>query len=199
MCVFLKQQKFVQKEHVCRPEMFWRTSHIQLPPKDLCKGLAKQTEMKSAFQANFGLQAQLLLLLSSHKAWLQCQLGWGQSPTRRPSIPQVPKWRYFFQEWLSFPSWGKNGGHRQLCVHTLGPAGFPAASHLGPQQCSLCSSTRKHYCTWDPKHFIKCFQPLHAYQHFVKHMGMETHNCQILRAVRLISGSRFVLRKCLLL
>ena len=70
------------------------------PARDLCKGLAKQVDMKSAFLANFGLQTQLLRLLSSHKAWLQCQLGWGQSPTF--CRPRFQHGTTFHQEWNSF-------------------------------------------------------------------------------------------------
>lgn len=94
---------------------------MHLPPKDLCRDLAKETDMKSAFQANFGLQAQLLLLLSSHKAWLQCQLGWGKSPAKGPSDPCVSMWHHFLPVVIS-SILSKNSCHRQPCMQTLGPA-----------------------------------------------------------------------------
>lgn len=67
-------------------QMFWSTTRIQLPPKDLCKGPAREMDMKLVFQANSILQAQLRLLPSSHKAWLQRQLGWGPRPKKTQQV-----------------------------------------------------------------------------------------------------------------
>lgn len=97
---------------------------------------------KPALQANFALQTQLLLLLSSHGARLQHQLDWGKVPSRCHLLPGV----------AVSSVWSKSVAATRDPLASLVP-------HQGPQKCFLRSPTRKHSCMWDPKYFIKGFQP----------------------------------------
>lgn len=93
--------------------------------KGFCKGQAKPMGMKSAFQANFRLQTQLLLLWGSHKAWLECQLCWGQSCVKnihhslgRNMMPLFTRSGYLFhpgqEQWLSPATRAYSGA---CCLH----------------------------------------------------------------------------------
>lgn len=185
-----------------RPEMLGRMSLcIQLPPKGRCKG----TDIWGAWNW-FSMQTSVYkncccCFWTFTKYGCNVSYVEGQGPQKRQHPPGSNMALLFIKHGCllcpinrSSAGW-KTSSRRQPCARALGPAGFTAASHLGPQRCSLCSPTRKLHCTWDPKRFIKCLQALACISALCKEHRDGNARAK-LWAVRLMSSSRFILINC---